>query len=144
MLIRAPGRGHPFMQTRTRTWRQPFIRASSGSNSGSAADPGDRDREQLVHVHDLQLGAFNRVLGREVGDQQVLAERRCGTGGGDPRDTALGVDDALTVEREDRLVAAGREPLDARLPTRVVVDRERAQRRGRARLRGPPGRRPCR
>ena len=78
-----------------------------GVEERSASHSFDADRVQLVHVHDLQLGALDRVLRREVGEQQVLTERRCGARRRHSGDATERVDDAFAVAREDRFVPAG-------------------------------------
>ena len=85
----------------------------------------DGDRVALLHVVDRQLGADDGLLGRQVGHQQVLAERRRRTGRCDVGAVAVAVDERLAVRREDRLAA---EHVALRpVGRRVVVDGQRAQ-----------------
>ena len=101
----------------------------SGSKSGRRAGDGHRDGVALAHVLDEQLLALDRVLGRQVGHQHVLADRRARAGRGDVRGTALAVDDPLAAGGQDRL-APEHVPLDARRRGRVV-DRQRGHDRRR-------------
>ena len=102
-VMRAPGAGTRLTQARTRRpsgiGGQRFIRASSGSNSGVLPATATRTGYWSSMYMHAQLGADDRVLGREVGQQQVLPDGRAGAGRGDVRRPALAVDDALAVER---------------------------------------------
>src|SRR6478672_3979710 len=87
-----------------------------------------RHRVELLHVGHRQLVADHRLVGRQVGHQQVLAQRGRGARGGDVGVVAVAVGERAAVAGEDRLPAqhvalrpAGRG---------VVVDRERAEHRG--------------
>ena len=96
-LIRAPGAGTRLTQTRIRIGHD-FMRSSSGSNSGRLPTRATRTGNSSSMYITPQLGALDRVLGRQVGHQQVRAERRRRAGGRHPRHPALGVDDPLAVD----------------------------------------------
>ena len=128
-VICAPGAGTRFTQTRMRSNAgQPFMRVVGIEQRARAGD-GDLHRVVLVHVADAQLGADDRVLRREVREQEELADRRPRARRRDHRRPALGVDDAFAVGREDRL-GAGHVAGDAVTRRDVILDRERAQHGG--------------
>ena len=73
---------------------------------------GDGDREALVHVLDRErVGALDRLRRRQVGHEQVLAERWAGTGARHVRAAALRVGERRTVTERYGLTPE-RVPLD--------------------------------
>ena len=95
---------------------------------GGAGDR-DRDRVLLAHILHQQRAALDREIRGQVGHQQVLAHRRPRARAGHVRRPALGVDQALASERQDRLAAehVTRRPVRRR----VRVHGQRAQHRAR-------------
>ena len=92
------------------TLRKTFMASPISSAPGvvgieHCAGAGHLHREQLVHVHHLEVGAGLGQLGGEVGHQQVLAHRRPRPRGGHPRHPSVGVGDPLAVLGQDRLIA---------------------------------------
>ena len=78
----------------------------SGSKTGRGPTTSTVTGKALGHVfHRELLRTLDGVLGRQVGEQDVAAERRAGTGAGDVRPAALGVGDRRAVAQHDRLAA---------------------------------------
>src|SRR4051794_2153933 len=118
--------------TQTRTRMSGLHTAVVGVEKRRRADDGDRHRIALPEILDLDLRAFDRVLRRQVGQEDVLADGRAGPGARHERTPALRVRDRAAIRGKDRFAP---EHVALHATRRgVVVDGQGAQ-RGDRRLR---------
>src|SRR5258706_302138 len=92
------------------------VRVEQGSGAGYC----DGDWVLLAEVLDEELRADDGLLGREVGHEEVLADRGAGAGRGHVGAAAVGVGERGAGAGEDRL-ATEHVALDAALGGRVVA-----------------------
>src|SRR5215203_441147 len=97
--------GTLLMQTRTLVMSSASDSCVVGIEQSGRVGRADGDRVALLHVVDGQLGADLRLLVRQVGHQQVLAQRGSGTGRRDVGAVPMSVDERLAVRRQDGLTA---------------------------------------
>ena len=105
------------------------MRLFSGSKIGVDPATATVTGNRSAMYSTASSAALDRVLGRQVGHQDVLADRRRRAGRGHERAAALAVDQRRAVAGHDRLAAEHEARHAGR--GRVVVDRERAHDRRR-------------
>src|SRR6478735_539716 len=111
------------MQTRTSVMSADPLVGRVEQTGG--VDRRDGHRVELLHVRHRELVAEHGLLARQVGHQQVLAQRRGGPGAGHVRVVAVAVGEGAAVAGEDRLATehVALHPAGGG----VVVDGHRAQ-----------------